>query len=644
MWGDFMLERSAKKYIDSWIQSGRDALLITGARQIGKTYLIKECLRESGVPYVELNFIDQPELVKLFDGARDAKDLLMRLSLVTKQPLEKDRTIIFLDEVQEFKDMVTRVKFLVEDGSYRYIMSGSLLGVELNDLRSAPVGYLRVCDMYPMDLHEFMVSVGVNQNVIDTLKECFTQRLPVDSFVHEKMLDVFNLYLIVGGMPEAVNTYVETNDLAKVAEVHEKIVRLYKSDFTKYETRYKLKLQEIYDAMPGQLDRKNKRFQINSIGKGLSYDRVANDFLWLKDAGVAIPVYNISEPKLPLVISENRNLFKLFFSDVGLLTSRYSDRVKMAILNKEKSINNGALFENVVSQELLSKGHKEYYFNSKKQGELDFVIELNGKVVPLEIKSGKDYKRHSALCNVLADENYGIEYDIVHHQGEQRLVGVPFGLEEGGQEAPYGAGQQRSRQRDDDQQEIGDLAAQQDHAGGGGQTADQGLTLGADVPEPHFERRRHRQRDTQQHGYVLAGDPDLAGGAEGTLEDRAVDGDGILTGQQGGDQSAEHQCQQQDTAADQQCLGQRQRIALGDMKERTFFIHLPCLLPRGSSARPLPACWSCGRPPRRRPDRRTVPRCGRTAPAARPGPRLHTRRRRPSSSARSAGCKWCKMY
>ena len=432
-----MLERSAKNYIDSWIQSGRDALLITGARQIGKTYLIKECLRESGVPYVELNFIDQPELVTLFDGARDAKDLLMRLSLVTKQPLEKGRTIIFLDEVQEFKDIVTRVKFLVEDGSYRYIMSGSLLGVELNDLRSAPVGYLRVYDMYPMDLCEFMGSVvsngricresimldkskwlsllGVNLIVVISLSDILS--------VHEKMLDVFNLYLIVGGMPEAVNTYVETNDLAKVAEVHEKIVKLYRSDFTKYETRYKLKLQEIYDVMPGQLDQKNKRFQINSIGKGLSYDRVANDFLWLKDAGVAIPVYNISEPKLPLVISENRNLFKLFFSDVGLLTSRYSDQVKMAILNKEKSINNGALFENVVSQELLSKGHKEYYFNSKKQGELDFVIELNGKVVPLEIKSGKDYKRHSALCNVLADENYGIEYAYVFSEGNVEVSG-----------------------------------------------------------------------------------------------------------------------------------------------------------------------------------------------------------------------------
>ena len=405
-----MLDRSAGKIITEWISDGKDALLVTGARQIGKTYLIRECLKNSGFPYVELNFIENPELIELFAGAKDAKELMMRLSLVTKETLQVGKTIFFLDEIQEFKDIVTRIKFLVEDGSFRYIMSGSLLGVELNDLRSAPVGYLSVIDMFPLDFKEFACAVGVNEHIISTLKEHFEDRTRVDEFVHSRMLDVFYLYLIVGGMPEAVVMYNDSNDLAKVGGIHDKIIRLYKQDFSKYEKTYKLKLQEIYDSMPGQLDQKNKRFQINSIGKGLSYDRVANDFLWLKDAGVAIPVYNISEPKLPLVISENRNLFKLFFSDVGLLTSRYSDQVKMAILNKEKSINNGALFENVVSQELLSKGHKEYYFNSKKQGELDFVIELNGKVVPLEIKSGKDYKRHSALCNVLADENYGIEY------------------------------------------------------------------------------------------------------------------------------------------------------------------------------------------------------------------------------------------
>lgn len=412
-----LIDRTIKKYINNWLKESREALLLTGARQVGKTYLIRQCLKESGYPYVELNFIERPELIDLFSNAKDAKELLMRLSLVSEEALEKGKTIIFLDEIQEFKDIVTRIKFLVEEGSFRYIMSGSLLGVELNDLRSAPVGYMQIQEMYPLSFEEFVKALGVGQDILHVLKENFKDRKPVDEFIHSKMLDIFYLYLIIGGMPEAVETYIHTNDLAKVAQVHENIIRLYKKDFSKYEVRYKLKLQEIYDAMPGQLDQKNKRFQLNSIGKGISYDRVENDFLWLKDAGVAIPVYNVSEPKLPLIISENRNLFKLFFSDVGLLTNCYSNQVKISILNKDKSINNGALFENVVAQELLAKGHKVYYFNSKKQGELDFVIELDGKVVPLEIKSGKDYKRHSALNNVLKNEEYNISEGFVFSEG-----------------------------------------------------------------------------------------------------------------------------------------------------------------------------------------------------------------------------------
>ena len=418
-----MIRRKAQNAVKDWIDNGKDAFLITGARQIGKTYLIRQCLKESGIPYIELNFIEQPELVELFQGAKDVKEILMRLSLVVKEPLKKGKTILFLDEIQEFKDIVTRIKFLVEEGSFRYIMSGSLLGVELNDLRSAPVGYMRIYDMYPLDFKEFAQAAGVHDGTFEQLYTHFKERTPVDDFVHAKMLDVFYLYLIIGGMPEAVSTYIETNDLAQVAQVHNKIIRLYKKDFSKYEHRYKFKLQEIYDAMPGQLDQKNKRFQLNSLGKGISYDRVANDFLWLKDAGVAIPVYNISEPKSPLIISENRNLFKLFFSDVGLLTSCYSNQVKVAILNKDKSINNGALFENAVAQELLSKGHKVYYFNSKKQGELDFVIELDGKVTPLEIKSGKEYKKHSALNNVLQNEEYQIAQAYIFSEGNVEVSG-----------------------------------------------------------------------------------------------------------------------------------------------------------------------------------------------------------------------------
>ncbi len=417
-----MIIRQAKKMVTDWILYGKEALLLTGARQIGKTYLIRQCLQENKISYLELNFIERPELIELFSGAQDTKDLLMRLSLVSDKTLEKGKTIIFLDEVQEYKDIVTKIKFLVEEGSYRYIMSGSLLGVELRDLRSAPVGFLRIFDMYPLSFIEFARAVGIHQDTLDVLRSSFYKRQPVDEFVHKKMLDVFYLYLIVGGMPEAVDKYINTYDLAEVAQIHEKISRLYKTDFSKYEINYKLKLREIYDAMPGQLDQKTKRFQFAQIGKGLSYDRTENDFLWLKDAGVAIPVYNISEPKIPLIISENRNLFKLFFSDVGLLTSNYSNEVKIALLNKEKDINNGALFENVVAQELLSKGHKLYYFNSKKQGELDFVLELSGKVVPLEIKSGKDYKRHSALNNVLNNSEYEIEEAYIFSEGNVEVV------------------------------------------------------------------------------------------------------------------------------------------------------------------------------------------------------------------------------
>ena len=420
---DTMIQRKTEKAIMKWIAEGRDALLVTGARQIGKTYLIRECLEKFGLPYEEFNFIEQPELIPLFETAKTTEELLVRLSVVSKKPLEKGKTIFFFDEVQECKDVVTRIKFLVDDGSYKYIMSGSLLGVELNDLRSAPVGYMRIMDMFPLCLEEFVTALGVRDDTLQMLKECYQNRKPVDSFVHEKMLDVFYLYLIVGGMPEAVSVYLETNDINRVSQVHQKIIQLYKKDFSKYENRYKLKLREIYDAMPGELDNKNKRFRLNVLGKGMNYDRVANDFLWLKDAGVALPVYNVSEPKLPLKISENRSLFKLFFSDVGLLTSLYSTEVKIQILQKAASINNGSLFENVVAQELISKAFPVYYFNSKKQGEVDLLIEMNGSVCPIEVKSGKDYKKHCALENILADEDYAIRQAYILSNGNVEVVG-----------------------------------------------------------------------------------------------------------------------------------------------------------------------------------------------------------------------------
>ena len=418
-----MISRKAEKSIKKWIEQESKALLVTGARQIGKTFLIRECLKSSGRPYVEFNFIEQPELISLFETASNTQELLLRMSVASGETFEVGKTIFFFDEVQECKEIITRIKFLVDEGSYRYIMSGSLLGVELNDLRSAPVGYMRILDMYPLDFEEFVKAVGVQDSTVSILKDCFENRRKADEFIHKKMLDIFYLYLIIGGMPEAVQVYLETNNIQRVANIHDDIIRLYKKDFSKYEEKYKLKLQEIYDAMASELDSKSKRFHLNNLGIGMSYDRVVNDFLWLKDAGVALPVYNIREPKLPLKINENRSLFKLFFSDVGLLTSQYSNETKIMILTKEVGINNGALFENVVAQELFSKGFPVYYFSSKKQGEVDFVIENNGRVLPIEVKSGKDYKRHSALENILSDVNYGICEAIVFSNANVEVVG-----------------------------------------------------------------------------------------------------------------------------------------------------------------------------------------------------------------------------
>lgn len=418
-----MIYRKAETEIKDWIQNEKKALLVTGARQIGKTYLIRECIKSSGLPYVEFNFVEQPELIPLFETSSSTQELLLRMSVVSGKSFEAGRTIFFFDEVQECKEIVTRIKFLVDEGNYRYIMSGSLLGVELNDLRSAPVGYMRILDMYPLDFGEFINAVGVQESTVALLKDCFENRRGVDTIVHEKMLNIFYLYLIIGGMPEAVDVYLKTNDLNHVARIHDDIIRLYKKDFSKYEKEHKLKLQEIYDAMAGQLNSKSKRFHLNTLGTGMNYDRVVNDFLWLKDAGVALPVYNIQEPKLPLKMSENRSLFKLFFSDVGLLTSQYSNDTKIKILTKDSGINNGALFENAVAQELISKGMNVYYFSSKKQGEIDLVIERNGVVCPIEVKSGKDYKRHSALENILSEKNYDIQEAFVFSNANVETVG-----------------------------------------------------------------------------------------------------------------------------------------------------------------------------------------------------------------------------
>lgn len=409
-----MLIRKKEKEIIKWIKESKKALLVTGARQVGKTYLIRECLKKENCDYVEFNLIENPELVKILETTNSIDELIMNLSLFTSKKIISNKTIIFIDEIQKYKEIVTKIKFFVDDGRFKFILSGSLLGVEIVNLKSAPVGYMQTITMYPLDFEEFLQVFNVNESLIKKLKTCFLEKKEVNDVINSKMLDIFNYYLIIGGMPSAVVKYKETSNIEDIIAEHNSIIEQYKNDFTRYEVENKkLILNNIYDLIPSEINEKNKRFNFSDIKKELKFERYEDNFLWLKNAGVALPVFNVTEPKIPLLINEKRNLFKLFLSDVGMLTTIYGKTTKVKILSKDAEINNGAVFENVIAQELYAHNVKPYYFNSKKHGELDFVIEYKGKILPLEIKSGKSYDKHSALKNVLNTPNYNINEAIV---------------------------------------------------------------------------------------------------------------------------------------------------------------------------------------------------------------------------------------
>ena len=408
------LYRSIEEDIDDFFMSNRkEALLITGARQVGKTFIIRKCAKKHFDYVIEINFIERPDAVKLFENARSSEDILLRISAFTDVPLVSGKTLIFFDEVQECKEIVTAVKFLVEDRKYRYILSGSLLGVELKDIRSVPVGYMTIMEMYPLNFFEFCRANKVAQRIFDMLELCWNEKKAIDQIVHEKLLDLFHLYLIVGGMPAVVEGYLRTKNLQEVFQLQRGILQLYKKDIAKYDPQNKLYLEEIFNLIPSELNSKNKRFILKNLNENFRFSRYEHSFIWLKEAGVALPVYCVQEPEVPLLLSKATNLFKLFLSDVGLLAAMYADGLQIKILNKEKDINFGSIYENAIAQELKMQGFELYYFNSKKQGELDFVIEYKGNVLPIEVKSGKSYTRHNALDNVLATPRYHIEQAVV---------------------------------------------------------------------------------------------------------------------------------------------------------------------------------------------------------------------------------------
>lgn len=409
-----MLKRKIEKNIADWIRTGRTALLVDGARQVGKTFTIRHCLEQAGADYVELNLIENTEAARALSVSSSVDDLIVNLSALTGRELVKGKTIIFIDEVQELKEIVTMIKFWVDDGRFRYIMSGSLLGVELKSLRSAPVGYVHELKMYPLDFEEFIDASGVTDTVKDHIRQCFDDKKPVGDIVHGKMMKLFRRYLVVGGMPMVVQEYTENGNIAHVGEIQRDIISYYKRDFSKYEAENeRLLITSVYETIPAELLKQNRRFNYADIKKGLRFEKMEESFVWLYKSGVVLHAFNASEPKVALKLSEKRSLVKLYYSDVGLLTYACGEPLRRSILFEENKINLGGIYENAVIQELTAHGFDVYYYNSKKLGELDFLMEYQGGILPIEVKSGKDYYVHSAINNVLNNSEFSIQGAVV---------------------------------------------------------------------------------------------------------------------------------------------------------------------------------------------------------------------------------------
>lgn len=414
-----VLKRKVYDFFLEWRkQKPKKALCIFGARQIGKTTVIREFAKKHYKHFIELNFILDAGAAKIFEDKKDANTIITNLTAYAKQALVPGQTLVFFDEVQACPEARTAIKFLVEDGRFDYIESGSLLGVHYKEVPSYPVGFEQLHHMYPMDFEEFMWANGVQQETIAYLQDCMEQKLTVNYAVHETMLKLFYTYIVVGGMPQVVDTYIKTHDIGRVLQNQQDILNLYGLDIAQYSSdTEKLKIKAIFESIPAQLNEKNRRFFLNKIDKNARLNRYQNSFLWLAYAGVALPCYNVELPQVPLKLNEKHSLFKLYMGDTGLLCAACMENIQFSLLQGEMGINMGSILENVMAQSIRSNGYALYYFDNKKYGELDFVIQNGLSVDLIEIKSGNSYTSHRALDKVLGVAEWKFKQALVFCKG-----------------------------------------------------------------------------------------------------------------------------------------------------------------------------------------------------------------------------------
>ncbi|MBP5613476.1 MAG: ATP-binding protein [Bacteroidales bacterium] len=414
-----MLERKIQLTLKEYFNSEQNkVLIIDGARQIGKSYIIRHEGKAFFSNFVEVNMISDRDGARIFAGVKGVEDFYVRLSSFAGRKLgTKKDTLVFLDEIQAYPEMFTLLKFLCDDGRYNYVASGSLLGVTLHKTLSVPGGRMEVHHMYPLDFEEFLWANGVGDDVIGHMREQFGKREGLSDGLHRRIMDLFRTYLLVGGLPQAVNEYLKSQNIYRVRKVHEEIYNLYREDASQYSMSEKLKVRRLYDMIPSNMENRKKRLHFNEIEE--KRRRAARDYEdeieYLISAGIALEVRAISNPVFPLLASARKNLLKLYMNDVGLLSHILFRTNVAAIKDDRLGINLGSVYETVVATELQAHGHPLFYYDNKQKGEVDFMIDdyESLSILPLEVKSGKDYTIHRALDRFVNNPDYQVRSAVV---------------------------------------------------------------------------------------------------------------------------------------------------------------------------------------------------------------------------------------
>ena len=422
-----MLYRKIASKIESFLKSEKKRMLVvSGARQVGKSYIIREVGMRLYSNFIEVNMEEDKQSNRLFENARTVEDFMIALSTIAGAKMkDSEKTLVFIDEIQAYSHLLTLAKFLVEDGRFTYIASGSQLGIALKTTQSIPIGSIELLSMYPLDFEEFLIANGVGELLINEMRRKFEAKEALNESLHMKVMDYFRKYLLVGGMPSAVNTYLSEHNMVSVRNIHRDISLLYKNDAAKYESESlrKLKIQRIYDMVPSNLEKVKKRIVAKDIElkKGKRMADYQDEFEYLISSGITLEVQAISKPSYPLVENSGKNLLKLYMSDIGLLTGILYHNDVLPIMNDKCGVNLGSVYENVVAQELKAHGFKLYYYDNKKNGEVDFLIDSVDllSALPIEVKSGKDYYIHTALNNLLKVDEYKITNGIVFSSEEK---------------------------------------------------------------------------------------------------------------------------------------------------------------------------------------------------------------------------------